>query len=70
MHRSGMISIWFFVGVLLLIYGILILGAGLYGLAHPPAVVRADLHAGIWWGLLLILLGGTYSLRFAPWRRP
>ena len=50
MHRSGMISIWFFIGVLLLIYGILILGAGLYGLAHPPEVVLAKLHAGIWWG--------------------
>ena len=29
MHRTGMISIWFFIGVLLLIYGVLILGAGL-----------------------------------------
>ncbi len=68
MHRSGMISIWFFVGALLLTYGILILGAGLYGLAHPPAVVLAGLHAGIWWGLLLILLGSIYSVRFSPWR--
>jgi hypothetical protein len=68
MHRSGMISIWFFVGTLLLIYGILILGAGLYGLSHPPAVVLAELNAGIWWGLLLILLGTLYSVRFSPWR--
>ena len=28
MHRPGMVSIWFFIGVLLLIYGALILGAG------------------------------------------
>jgi hypothetical protein len=63
-----MISIWFFVGALLLIYGFLILGAGLYGLAHPPAVVLAELHAGIWWGLLLILLGMLYSVRFSPGR--
>jgi len=68
MHRPGLISIWFFVGALLLIYGILILGAGLYGLAHPPAVVLADLNAGIWWGLLLILLGLIYSVRFFPRR--
>ena len=68
MHRPGMISIWFFVGALLLIYGILILGAGLYGLAHPPAVVLAGLHAEIWWGILLILLGSIYSVRFFPRR--
>jgi hypothetical protein len=64
-----MLSIWFFVGVLLLLYGILILGSGLYGLEHPPAVVLADLHAGIWWGLLLIAMGAFYTFRFAPWRR-
>ena len=68
MHRVGMISIWFFIGVLLLLYGVLILGAGIYDLSNPAAhpVVRSDLHAGIWWGALLIALGVTYSLRFKP----
>jgi hypothetical protein len=61
-----MISIWFFIGVLLLIYGVLIFGAGLYGLSHPPAVVRADLHAGLWWGVLLLVLGSVYTVRFRP----
>ena len=57
-------------GALLLAYGVLILGAGLYELVSPPerVVVRADLHAGIWWGALLIVLGGIYSYRFAPGR--
>lgn len=70
MHRPGMISIWFFIGALLLIYGVLILGAGLYDLATPPEhpVVLANLHAGIWWGALLIVLGGFYSIRFRPGR--
>lgn len=61
-----MISIWFFIGVLLVIYGVLILGAGLYGLSHPPNVVHADLHAGIWWGALLLVLGSVYTVRFRP----
>jgi hypothetical protein len=67
----GRISIWFFIGVLLLLYGVLILGAGLYELAVPPArhVVLGNLHAGIWWGALLVVLGGLYSYRFSP-RRP
>jgi FtsH-binding integral membrane protein len=70
MHRVGMISIWFFIGALLLIYGVLILGAGLYELAAPPKhpVVLAGLHAAIWWGALLIALGAVYSLRFSPRR--
>jgi hypothetical protein len=33
MHSSG-ISIWFFIGVLLTIYGAMILGYGLYELVH------------------------------------
>jgi len=69
-HYRGLISIWFFVGSLLLIYGVLILGAGLYELVRPPQhpVVLASLHAGIWWGLLLIVLGAIYFFHFFPWR--
>lgn len=68
MHRPGMLSIWFFIGVLLLVYGILILGAGLYELGNPPEhpVVLANLHAGIWWGALLTILGLIYTLKFKP----
>jgi hypothetical protein len=47
---------------------VLILGAGIYDLWNPAAhpVVLARLHAGIWWGALLIGLGVIYSLRFKP----
>ncbi len=68
MHRPGMLSIWFFIGVLLLAYGALICGAGIYELSNPPEhpVVHAELHAGIWWGALLLVLGGIYTVRFRP----
>jgi hypothetical protein len=68
MHRQGMVSIWFFIGALLLVYGVLILGAGIYDLSNPAAhpVVRSDLHAGIWWGGLLLILGAVYSIKFRP----
>jgi hypothetical protein len=68
MNRSGMISIWFFIGLLLLAYGVLILGSGIYELITPPEhpVVLADLHAGVWWGALLIVLGAVYTLKFSP----
>jgi hypothetical protein len=65
-----MLSIWFFIGVLLLAYGVLILGAGLYELSIPPAhpVVLFELHAGIWWGVLLLAIGAVYTIRFRPGR--
>jgi hypothetical protein len=63
-----MISIWFFIGVLLVAYGLLTCGAGIYEYFVPPAAptVLADLHAGIWWGALILVLGGFYSWRFRP----
>jgi hypothetical protein len=60
------ISIWFFTGVLLLAYGLMILGAGIYGLSNPPGVVLADLHIDIWWGAMLTLGGAFYCWKFAP----
>ncbi len=68
MHRPGLISIWFFIGVLLFAYGIIITGQGIYELYVPPEhpVVHADLHASIWWGLILLGMGIFYSLRFKP----
>jgi hypothetical protein len=66
--EQGRISIWFFVGILLLVYGVLILGAGIHDRIDPPAQqpVLAELHAGIWWGGLITILGGIYSYRFFP----
>jgi hypothetical protein len=60
------IPVWFFVGVILLIYGVLILGAGIYQLSHPPSTVLANLHPALWWGVLLIILGGVYVYLFLP----
>jgi hypothetical protein len=69
MHgHKGMISIWFFIGVLLLAYGVIILGASTYYAVNPPEhpLVLANLHAGIYWGALLMLLGGIYTIKFRP----
>ncbi len=68
MLSKGSISIWFFVGGLLLLYGVFILGAGIYALWHPPDVKLANLHAGVWWGGLLVVLGIVYTWAFFPKR--
>jgi len=62
------ISIWFFVGVLLTLYGVIITGAGIYGLFIPPPVALAEYHADLWWGLILSCAGLYYTTRFAPRR--
>lgn len=66
--RGGRLSIWFLIGSLLLLYGILILSVGIYDLYNPShlTVAMAHLHVQIWWGLGLIVLGGTYVSKFRP----
>ena len=68
MHGEGFISIWFFIGLLLTAYGVLITATGVYELSvpivNPP--VLANLHASIWWGAVLLLIGLTYLIRFFP----
>ena len=69
MHERG-ISIWFFIGISLLVDGALILAAGIADLMHPPEhpVVLNNLHANVWWGALLFVAGLAYVLRFSPRR--
>ncbi len=68
MKTGGSLSIWFFIGVSLLVNGALIFATGIYEVAHPPdnRVVLYDLHANIWWGGLLLILGLLYTLHFSP----
>ena len=68
--RQGEISIWFFIGIALVANGALILGAGVWEIFYPPAnpVVLFHLHASVWWGALLLILGAFYSIHFAPRR--
>jgi len=67
-EQKYVISIWLFIGVLLLIYGVLIVASGIYDLYYPPAqvTVLGNLHPQIWWGALLVILGGIYTWKFRP----
>lgn len=70
MKAGGSLSIWFFTGLCLLVNGALIFATGIYEVISPPAdkVVLYNLHANIWWGGVLFVVGLIYSVRYSPAR--
>lgn len=63
-----MLPVWFFIGVLLTVYGVIILITSILQFSHPATVEFAQYHAGIWGGILLLVIGGCYTLKFWPRR--
>jgi hypothetical protein len=65
--RRARLSIWFFCGILMLADGLVLLGQGIFErFGHEPATVLANLQPTLWWGVLLTLFGGGYTVRFRP----
>jgi hypothetical protein len=63
------IPIWFFIGALLAVYGVLILGYGLIYYRAEQNVKLAYLHANIWWGALLTVMGLIFLIRSRPGKK-
>jgi hypothetical protein len=57
-------SIWFFVGILLLVIGAIVLLAGIVGVASPGGhpTVLASLQPRLWWGALMVVAGILFLL--------
>jgi len=70
MKSGGTLSIWFFIGISLAVNGAVIFARGIYELMSPPEhqVVLYNLHANVWWGAVLLILGLFFSVRFSPAR--
>ena len=64
MSEQKMIPIWYFVGLILLIMGGLILSSGIYNFISPPVVktILSETHPDIWWGAIMVLFGGGMFL--------
>ena len=61
------LSIWFFVGILTLAYGAVLLATGIYEhFGHQPDTVLARLEPTLWWGLVMFLFGAFYTAKFWP----
>ena len=67
--ETHMLPVWFFIGVLLTIYGVIILVMAVLDFNQTSQAVLAEYHPGLFGGVLLILLGGFYTLWFWPGRR-
>ena len=68
-ERHHMLPVWFFIGILLFTYGIIIFVTSVSEWTHPHPVVLAQYHPGVWGGILLFVIGGFYVLRFGPRRK-
>jgi hypothetical protein len=53
-HREPL-PIWFFVGLILTVYGVIVLASGLI-YPHPHTVL-AHLRPALWWGAIILAAG-------------
>jgi len=67
--KTHMLPVWFFIGILLTVYGFIILATAIVDYSKPTAVVLAQYHPGLFGGILLLLIGGGYTFWFWPGRR-
>ena len=66
------ISIWFFIGSLLTIYGVIITIANVVDMFNPSPdkqIVLRELNFGVWWGIILLIVGIIYFINFRPWKK-
>ncbi|MGB7070758.1 MAG: hypothetical protein WBD22_14790 [Pyrinomonadaceae bacterium] len=52
-------SVWYFVGILLTVIGAILTVNGVYQAFSPPVHKPrlSELHAGIWWGAVILVAG-------------
>ncbi len=67
------ISVWFFTGVLMAFYGVVILAYGLFGAPPNSNVTYLNQETTEWvrrapvlWGAVLLLFGAVYTIKFFP----
>jgi hypothetical protein len=71
--ESAELSIWFFCGILMLAYGVVLVFTGISEFHNPPQNEimlpwLQPLHPTLWWGAVMVLFGAFYSIRFRPGR--
>jgi hypothetical protein len=58
MSEDKMLSIWFFVGLMLTVMGLIIAAMGVYYVFNPETeTAMAHLNPSLWWGLIMFISG-------------
>lgn len=55
------ISIWSFIAAILAIYGVIIMGAGIYYMFRPASVALMRWNVSLWWGAVLLVFGLAFQ---------
>ena len=57
-ENEKMLPIWFFVGLMLVVLGIIVTSTGINYLFNPQdKTVLAHLNPNLWWGAIILVLG-------------
>ena len=59
-------EVWFYIGAMLALYGVILTAAGVFQWIHPPHAVLAEKHATFWAGVLLLVIGSIYATAYWP----
>jgi hypothetical protein len=63
MSEHKMISIWFFVGLMLTVLGVIITATGVYFLFRPQhETTLAELNPSLWWGVIMLAGGLSFLI--------
>jgi hypothetical protein len=56
--------IWYFVGLILLIMGLIIVASGIYQMMNPPEskTILSELNPDLWWGIIMTAAGTIYLI--------
>lgn len=58
MSEKNMLPIWFFVGLLLTIVGLIVTATGVYYVLRPETrTALARLNPSLWWGMIVLVSG-------------
>jgi hypothetical protein len=62
--KKEMKSIWYFVGLMLLVMGAVVFLSGIYyyNASDRNTIILHELHPDIWWGAVIIVAGAVFYL--------
>ncbi len=61
--ENQMLDIWFFVGIILTTFGVILFLAGIYYIFNPNTeLIFGHLNPNLWWGVIMIFSGIIFQL--------